>query len=73
MLLSLLASGLASAAGAGGIAAVELYKLMRGVVGSTGRSTACMLHFEMWTAPGWYRGGKVADPTPYLKDWDRKD
>lgn len=43
-----------------------------GVVGSTGRSSACHLHFEMWTAPGWYRGGRVADPTPYLKDWDKR-
>jgi murein DD-endopeptidase MepM/ murein hydrolase activator NlpD len=43
-----------------------------GLVGSTGRSSACHLHFEMWTAPGWYRGGDVADPTPFLKVWDRK-
>ena len=43
-----------------------------GRVGSTGRSSACHLHFEMWTAPGWYRGGKVANPTPFLKDLDRR-
>jgi murein DD-endopeptidase MepM/ murein hydrolase activator NlpD len=42
-----------------------------GVVGTTGSSTACHLHFEMWTKPGWYRGGDVADPKPYLKAWDR--
>jgi murein DD-endopeptidase MepM/ murein hydrolase activator NlpD len=42
-----------------------------GRVGSTGRSTACHLHFEMWTSPGWYRGGSVEDPKPYLKRWDR--
>lgn len=42
-----------------------------GQVGSTGRSSACHLHFEMWTAPGWYLGGDVADPTPQLKRWDR--
>lgn len=41
-----------------------------GLVGSTGRSSACHLHFEMWTAPGWYRGGRIADPLPYLKRWD---
>ena len=38
-----------------------------GRVGSTGRSSACHLHFEMWTLPGWYRGGKVANPTPFLR------
>ncbi|HTU15242.1 MAG TPA: M23 family metallopeptidase [Solirubrobacterales bacterium] len=42
-----------------------------GLVGSTGRSSACHLHFEMWTRPGWYRGGDVSDPTPYLKKWKR--
>lgn len=42
-----------------------------GTVGTTGRSTACHLHFEMWTKPGWYRGGKVTSPKPYLKAWDR--
>lgn len=44
-----------------------------GYVGSTGRSSACHLHFEMWTRPGWYRGGAVSDPTPYLKSWKRKN
>lgn len=43
-----------------------------GRVGSTGRSTACHLHFEMWRAPGWYRGGRLTDPKPFLKRWDRK-
>jgi murein DD-endopeptidase MepM/ murein hydrolase activator NlpD len=32
-----------------------------GVVGQTGDATACHLHFEIWTAPGWYEGG---DPMP---------
>jgi len=40
-----------------------------GFVGSTGRSTACHLHFELWTAPGWYRGGKGIDPLPALQRW----
>lgn len=42
-----------------------------GYVGSTGRSSACHLHFEMWTRPGWYRGGSVSNPTPYLRNWKR--
>jgi murein DD-endopeptidase MepM/ murein hydrolase activator NlpD len=43
-----------------------------GRVGSTGRSSACHLHFEMWKAPGWYRGGRLENPKPFLKRWDRK-
>ena len=42
-----------------------------GTVGTTGSSSACHLHFEMWTKPGWYRGGDVVSPRPYLKSWDR--
>jgi murein DD-endopeptidase MepM/ murein hydrolase activator NlpD len=38
-----------------------------GRVGSTGRSSACHLHFEMWSLPGWYRGGRVFNPTPFLR------
>jgi murein DD-endopeptidase MepM/ murein hydrolase activator NlpD len=41
-----------------------------GLVGDTGDATACHLHFEMWTAPGWYEGGSPIDPLPYLKWWD---
>ena len=41
-----------------------------GVVGTTGSSTACHLHFEMWGAPGWYTGGTPIDPLPSLKAWD---
>ena len=41
-----------------------------GVVGSTGSSTACHLHFEIWTAPGWYEGGSPIDPLRLLKIWD---
>jgi murein DD-endopeptidase MepM/ murein hydrolase activator NlpD len=42
-----------------------------GVVGETGDATACHLHFEIWTAPGWYQGGSPIDPLPYLEEWDR--
>ncbi len=43
-----------------------------GYVGSTGSSTACHLHFEMWTAPGWYDGGHPIDPLRSLKNWARR-
>ncbi len=41
-----------------------------GIVGETGDATACHLHFEIWTAPGWYQGGSPIDPLPFLKKWD---
>jgi murein DD-endopeptidase MepM/ murein hydrolase activator NlpD len=41
-----------------------------GIVGDTGDATACHLHFELWTGPGWYEGGSPVDPLPYLKKWD---
>jgi murein DD-endopeptidase MepM/ murein hydrolase activator NlpD len=41
-----------------------------GVVGTTGSSSGCHLHFEMWSAPGWYEGGSPFDPLPYLQKWD---
>jgi murein DD-endopeptidase MepM/ murein hydrolase activator NlpD len=42
-----------------------------GYVGRTGDATACHLHFEMWTAPGWYDGGHPFDPLPSLLAWDK--
>lgn len=42
-----------------------------GYVGSTGSSTACHLHFEIWTSPGWYEGGRPIDPFATLKRWDK--
>jgi murein DD-endopeptidase MepM/ murein hydrolase activator NlpD len=41
-----------------------------GVVGDTGDATACHLHFEIWTQPGWYDGGHPIDPLPSLQGWD---
>jgi murein DD-endopeptidase MepM/ murein hydrolase activator NlpD len=43
-----------------------------GRVGTTGRSSACHLHFEMWDGAGWYEGGSPIDPKPFLQLWDRK-
>ena len=41
-----------------------------GKVGNTGASSGCHLHFEHWTAPGWYQGGSPYDPLPELTTWD---
>jgi murein DD-endopeptidase MepM/ murein hydrolase activator NlpD len=41
-----------------------------GIVGQTGRATGCQLHFELWTAPGWYEGGNPRDPLPWLRRVD---
>ncbi|HKH13133.1 MAG TPA: M23 family metallopeptidase [Solirubrobacterales bacterium] len=42
-----------------------------GAVGTTGSSTACHLHFEEWSSPGWYEGGNFMDAvTRHLKKWD---
>ena len=43
---------------------------MIGRVGDTGNASGCHLHYEMWTAPGWYDGGNPLDPFRYLKAWD---
>jgi len=41
-----------------------------GFVGDTGRASGCHLHFELWSAPGWYDGGSALDPLPRLREWD---
>jgi murein DD-endopeptidase MepM/ murein hydrolase activator NlpD len=41
-----------------------------GAVGDSGNAQGCHLHFELWTAPGWYDGGKPFDPLPSLQAWD---
>jgi murein DD-endopeptidase MepM/ murein hydrolase activator NlpD len=38
-----------------------------GLVGDTGHAEGCHLHFELWTAPGWYEGGEPIDPLPLLR------
>ena len=42
-----------------------------GQVGDTGNASGCHLHFELWSAPGWYSGGRAIDPLPLLRAWDR--
>jgi len=41
-----------------------------GAVGQTGNAQGCHLHFEIWSAPGWYDGGQPFDPLPQLQAWD---
>jgi peptidoglycan hydrolase-like protein with peptidoglycan-binding domain len=41
-----------------------------GRLGDTGDAEGCHLHFERWTAPGWYVGGAPYDPLPELLYWD---
>jgi murein DD-endopeptidase MepM/ murein hydrolase activator NlpD len=41
-----------------------------GEVGDTGDAQGCHLHFEEWSPPGWYKGGRPFDPLPDLKRWD---
>lgn len=43
-----------------------------GRVGDTGNASGCHLHFEVWSAPGWYDGGRpLPKVTKLLKTWDR--
>ncbi|MTD47065.1 peptidoglycan DD-metalloendopeptidase family protein [Conexibacter sp. W3-3-2] len=43
-----------------------------GEVGDTGVADGCHLHFELWTAPGWYSGGRPIDPSSALRRWERR-
>ena len=43
-----------------------------GFVGRSGNASTCHLHFEIWTAPGSYIGGRALDPTPLLRRWDAR-
>ena len=40
-----------------------------GSVGQSGDADGCHLHFELWTAPGWFKG-HAYDPLPKLRRWD---
>jgi murein DD-endopeptidase MepM/ murein hydrolase activator NlpD len=43
-----------------------------GRVGSSGNSSDCHLHFEIWERPGWYDGGRaMRSVSMQLKEWDR--
>ena len=42
-----------------------------GSVGESGNASGCHLHFEIWSAPGWYEGGEfLRSVTKELKKWD---
>jgi murein DD-endopeptidase MepM/ murein hydrolase activator NlpD len=41
-----------------------------GKIGQSGNASGCHLHFEHWTAPGWYEGGYPYDPLAELLYWD---
>jgi murein DD-endopeptidase MepM/ murein hydrolase activator NlpD len=41
-----------------------------GSVGESGNARGCHLHFELWSEPGWYDGGRPFDPLPSLEAWD---
>ncbi len=41
-----------------------------GAVGETGNAQGCHLHFEIWSGPGWYDGGRPFDPLPQLQAWE---
>ena len=42
-----------------------------GRVGRSGNATGCHLHFELWSAPGWFDGGHhLRSVTRKLRKWD---
>jgi hypothetical protein len=53
-----------------GAGAAPTGALASGGGGDTGDADGCHLHFEIWTAPGWYTGGHPIDPLPFLEAWD---
>ena len=42
-----------------------------GRVGRSGNASGCHLHFELWSAPGWFDGGHhLRSVTRKLRKWD---
>jgi murein DD-endopeptidase MepM/ murein hydrolase activator NlpD len=42
-----------------------------GNVGQTGSASGCHLHFEIWSAPGWYEGGSpMPSVAKLMRRWD---
>lgn len=44
-----------------------------GRVGATGNADGCHLHFELWTDPGRFTGGRAINPRPALDRWASSD
>ena len=42
-----------------------------GRVSDSGHASGCHLHIELWTAPGWYKGGHAYDSLPLMKRLDK--
>ncbi len=42
-----------------------------GRVSDSGSASGCHLHIELWTAPGWYKGGEPYDSLPLMKRLDK--
>ena len=40
-----------------------------GKVGDSGNADGCHLHFELWTAPGRFTGGRAKNPRAALDRW----
>ncbi len=42
-----------------------------GHLSDSGDAQGCHLHIELWTAPGWYKGGRPYDSLPLMKRLDK--